>query len=323
MPTSSRKGKHQVQIREDDESEEESPRNAKRRRLAAPESEEEEEEDEEEEDVGSEGMGLDREDSLDQAVKKLVRYALACEFQRLPITRTGIKEKVLGAQTRSFKSIFEPAQESLRTKFGMEMVELPVRENVTVKGRLKEAGRKSKTTTASSYILTSILPFEYRSPSIIPPSKVVSQRDEATYIGFYTTVVSVIMLSPDSTMTDSKLMSVLRKLNAETNMPMDKTSPILKRMIQQNYITRTVEKNDGDEVIEWRVGPRGKMEIGTKGAQGLVKEVYGAEAPEDLDKRLDRSLGTRKRKATHENVEGDGHEEKRIMRKMRTRKANE
>lgn len=83
-------------------------------------------------------MELHREDSLDQAVKKLVRYALACEFQRLPITRTGIKEKVLGAQTRSFKSIFEPAQESLRNVFGMEMVKLPVKENITVKGRLSQ-----------------------------------------------------------------------------------------------------------------------------------------------------------------------------------------
>jgi len=31
--------------------------------------------------------------SEDQLVKKLVRYALACEFQRLPIRRTGITEK--------------------------------------------------------------------------------------------------------------------------------------------------------------------------------------------------------------------------------------
>ncbi|TGO47952.1 hypothetical protein BCON_0257g00140 [Botryotinia convoluta] len=294
------------QVREDEESEEEIPRNTQQRRRPDPKSEEEEEDgDDDEDDAAGEGMGLDREESLDQVVKKLVRYALACEFQRLPITRNGIKEKVLGAQSRSFKSIFEPAQESLRIIFGMEMVELPAKENVTVKGRLKEASRKSKSTTTSSYILTSILPIDYRSSSIIQPSKVISQWDEATYIGFYTTVVSVIMLSPDSTMTDSKLTSVLRKLNAETNLPLDKTTLILKKMIQQNYITRTIERNDGEELIEWRVGPRGRMEIGSKGVQGLVKEVYGEHAPEDLDKRLERSLGLGKRKATHgENVEG-------------------
>ncbi|TEY56589.1 hypothetical protein BOTCAL_0224g00060 [Botryotinia calthae] len=300
MPANSRRGGRHVQIREDEESEDETPRNTQQRRRPDPESEEEEEDgDNDEDDATGEGMGSDREESLDQVVKKLVRYALACEFQRLPITRTGIKEKVLGAQSRSFKSIFEPAQESLRIIFGMEIVELPAKENVTVKGRLKEASRKSKSTTTSSYILTSVLPIDYRSSSIIQPSKVVSQWDEATYIGFYTTVVSVIMLSPDSTMTDSKLTSVLRKLNAETNLPLDKTALILKKMVQQNYITRTIERNDGEELIEWRVGPRGRMEIGSKGVQGLVKEVYGEHAPEDLDKRLERSLGLGKRKTTH------------------------
>jgi hypothetical protein len=42
-------------------------------------------------------MDVDGADSQDQAVKKLVRYALACEFQRLVIRRTGITEKGSGA----------------------------------------------------------------------------------------------------------------------------------------------------------------------------------------------------------------------------------
>lgn len=33
------------------------------------------------------------EGSMDQSVKKLVRYALACEYQRTTIKRTGISEK--------------------------------------------------------------------------------------------------------------------------------------------------------------------------------------------------------------------------------------
>lgn len=32
-------------------------------------------------------------ESQNQAVKKLVRYALACEYQRMPIKRTGMAEK--------------------------------------------------------------------------------------------------------------------------------------------------------------------------------------------------------------------------------------
>ena len=33
------------------------------------------------------------EDSQDVLTKKLVRYALACEYQRMPIRRSGITEK--------------------------------------------------------------------------------------------------------------------------------------------------------------------------------------------------------------------------------------
>lgn len=38
-------------------------------------------------------MDVDGAESMDQAVKKLVRYALACEYQRITIKRTGISEK--------------------------------------------------------------------------------------------------------------------------------------------------------------------------------------------------------------------------------------
>lgn len=50
--------------------------------------------DAEDEEVGYDEMDLDGQaDSQDQVVKKLVRYALACEFQRIPIKRVGISEK--------------------------------------------------------------------------------------------------------------------------------------------------------------------------------------------------------------------------------------
>lgn len=57
----------------------------RRQRLRSPD---EEEEDEEDEAFGMEGNDGSRE----QMVKKLVRYALACEYARMPITRKGISE---------------------------------------------------------------------------------------------------------------------------------------------------------------------------------------------------------------------------------------
>lgn len=77
--------------------------------------------------------------SLDALVKKMVRFALACEYSRLPIRRADISTKVLGEQgTRMFKTVFEQAQRHLREKFGMEMVELPAREKISIAQRIGE-----------------------------------------------------------------------------------------------------------------------------------------------------------------------------------------
>lgn len=60
----------------------------------------------------------------------------------------------------------------------------------------------------------------------------------------------------------------------------------------------------GEEVIEYMVGPRGKVEVGESGVAGLVREVYGrttsteengTEASRDFEKRLDRSLAATRR----------------------------
>ncbi|KAM3073004.1 hypothetical protein ACMFMG_008723 [Clarireedia jacksonii] len=112
------------------------------------------------------------------------------------------------------------------------------------------------------------------------------------------------MLSPDGTISDSKFTSILKKLEADENLPTDKTALVVKKMLQQNYISKIVEKTADEEIIEWRVGPRGKVEIGTRSVQGLVREIYGENTPEDLERRLDRSLGLGKRKSAEE-VEAD------------------
>lgn len=80
-------------------------------------------------------------------------------------------------------------------------------------------------------------------------------------------------------------------MNAAENMPMDKTANVLAKMQKQGYIVKTVDRSGDDEQIDWRVGPRGKVEIGNEGIGGLVKVVYGDTPPEDLQSRIHRSLG--------------------------------
>lgn len=106
-----------------------------------------------------------------------------------------------------------------------------------------------------------------------------------------TFIVSVIALSPLGAISDEKLVKHLSRVHADKNTPVDKTENVLAKMIKQGYLYRTTERNDGEEKVEWRVGPRGKIEIGHKGVQGFVQEVYGEAAPTDLENRLRRSLG--------------------------------
>jgi melanoma-associated antigen len=103
-------------------------------------------------------------------------------------------------------------------------------------------------------------------------------------------IVTLISLSPGGAVPDHKLMHLLKQLNADENTPLDKTSTVLSTMIKQGYIVRTVEKTADEETTDWRVGPRGKVEISNKGIQSFVQEIYGDDAPEDLEARLQRSL---------------------------------
>ena len=82
---------------EEDASEEEVARSTQRRRQQLPVSDDSSEDDIENGGPVREEMEINdsEKESKDQLVKKLVRYALACEYQRLPIRRDGIRDKGL------------------------------------------------------------------------------------------------------------------------------------------------------------------------------------------------------------------------------------
>lgn len=66
-------------------------------------------------------------------------------------------------------------------------------------------------------------------------------------------------------------------------------------MIKDGYISKIKDSSSGEEMIEYIVGPRGKTEVGEESVVQLVKTVYGGSDVEDLDKRLERSLGLAQR----------------------------
>ncbi|KAI0848227.1 MAGE-domain-containing protein [Daldinia vernicosa] len=266
---------------------------ARRRRQSRHKHESDDSESESEDQDGDVDMEKTGDGTEDQLVKKLVRYALACEYARIPIKRDGIRDKVLGSNTRSFKRVFEGAQAQLQQVFGMEMVELPVKEKRTLKEKQRANARKAASqSTASSrqYILVSTLPPEYKSQSIIAPSRIPSASEEAAYVGFYTMVISLIVLNGGE-LSDTKLRRYLTRLNASQNLPMDKTDNVLQKIVRQGYVDKVVEKSDGDEdAVTWCIGSRGRVEVPPESIAAVIIEVWG-ELPDDFHTKLQRSLG--------------------------------
>jgi hypothetical protein len=222
---------------------------------------------------------------------------------------------VLGSEGRSFRRIYALAQKQLQEVWGMELRELPLREKLSLHEKRKGlfvnfrravvspfmltlaslamSSASQAKAGSGTYVLSSILPSEYRSASILAPSKSPSSDDEATFAAFSTLVVSCIWLSGGE-LSDQKLNRHLTRLNADQNVSAEKTEAVLKRMEKQNYVVKRVDRppvgQDGEHSITWHIGPRAKDEIGLDGVMGMTREVYGDTEPE-LEKKLRASLG--------------------------------
>lgn len=112
---------------------------------------------------------------------------------------------------------------------------------------------------------------------------------ESAYIGLYSTVISLILLS-GGTLSEGKLDRFMKRMNAGDTTPIDTTDKALARMAKDGYIVKIKESQGGDDIVDYIVGPRGKVEVGRNGAANLVRAVYGDNV-DDLDERLTRSLG--------------------------------
>jgi hypothetical protein len=117
----------------------------------------------------------------------------------------------------------------------------------------------------------------------------------------------VILLNGGS-LPEQKLERYLKRTNADTYTPIDRTDRLLQRLCKEGYLIRNREMDGGEEIIEYMLGPRGKVEVGVQGVAGLVREVYGRQGAvegdeptpaeraqmEEFESRLARSLGIRR-----------------------------
>ena len=234
--------------------------------------------------------------------KNLVRLALSSEYSRTPLRRSDISHKCLNGQPRAFHRVFDAAQLALRSTFGMEMVELPARDKVTLAQRrqaAKSAGTQSQSASggpAKAWVVRSVLPTRFREVIAreVGGSKVPTAETEEAYVGLCGFLTAVVTLSGGQ-IAEAKLERHLRRCNAERTTPVERTDRLLVRMCKEGYLVKNKESTGGEEVTDYILGPRAKVEIGESGVGMLVKRVWGfenesEEVQEEVGEKLERSL---------------------------------
>ncbi|CAO2653278.1 Nn.00g026890.m01.CDS01 [Neocucurbitaria sp. VM-36] len=231
--------------------------------------------------------------SLEQLSKGLVRYALSCEYSRKPIKRQDVNEKVLGSHARLFKEVFARANSELMEVFGMQMVELPKADRVTMRQKRAAAASDSQSKTSNVWVLQTILPEQYRISEIIGPSRLLDEGEinrEDAYVGLYTMAIALITIS-GGMIPEGKLDRALRRLNADQTTPIGTKDKTLATMIRDGYIVRIKDSSSGEETIDYIVGPRGKVEVGRDGVANLIRAMHGeSEDAEEVEQRIQRTL---------------------------------
>uniref|UniRef100_A0A1D1Z808 Melanoma-associated antigen G1 n=1 Tax=Anthurium amnicola TaxID=1678845 RepID=A0A1D1Z808_9ARAE len=227
-------------------------------------------------------------EELERKIKDVVRLALFSELRKQPITRVDIVKKVLHEHSRAFYQIvFDKAQERLEDIFGMSLAELP-KKSFGTGGTRKPVGNKDKTT--KSYVLKNILPQEYRETDIIS-----WERNNEDVMGLLTVILSLIHVN-GRVLSDDQLTHYFRRLHLVDNDKFD-LEKLLSTFVKQGYLDRQKtnradqSQNSEKDPLEYRWGPRAKIEISENNLIRFIRALFGDDAPPDLDKQIERSSG--------------------------------
>ena len=104
-------------------------------------------------------------------------------------------------------------------------------------------------------------------------------------------MVMALIIIAGGRLPENKLDRSLRRMNANQSTPVDTTDKTIALMIKDGYIVRVKETVNGDDTIDYIVGPRGKVEMGRGGFAELIRRIYGDdEDEEELEKKIKRTL---------------------------------
>ncbi|RHZ56349.1 hypothetical protein Glove_402g46 [Diversispora epigaea] len=226
-------------------------------------------------------------EELDRKVKEVVRLALACELRKVPLRREEVVRKVLADHSRAFPVVLSKAREKLSDIFGMDLVEMPTKEKPT---SARRRVTKKENASAKSFMLRNTLPKKLREVNLINWDK----NQELEKMGLLTVILSLIHVN-GRILSDDQLNHYFRRLRLGDE-PLN-TTKLIATFIKQGYLnkqkvtaienSRTSEKDP----VEYRWGPRAKIEFSESSICDFIKGVYGDDALPDLPKQIERASG--------------------------------
>lgn len=188
---------------------------------------------------------------------------------------------------RQWNQVFQETQKRLREIFGLELVELPTKEKVTLSQKRAAARAEKPSSSTGSYVLCSVLPQKYRISEILGGQL----QNEAAFMGFVTIVITLVYISGGQ-LSESRLETYLERMRADGDTrALGNTTKVLERMEKHNYLQKIKDSSSGETLTEYKVGPRAKVEIGVEGVINCVKQIWGEDVPADLEKRVRTSVG--------------------------------
>ncbi|KAJ2315529.1 hypothetical protein IWW51_000985 [Coemansia sp. RSA 2702] len=264
---------------------------------------------------------MEAETEVVRAAINLVRFALACNASGKAIKREEIRGPVLdGLATRSFRRVFDLANEFLREDFGLQMVPLPHHEK-------KLAATEAKDTQASKavtrWVLQSSLPDEARERL-----ELVQVKDDQAVLGFAAMVLSLVFVN-NMSISNEQLVLYVRKLGpplcvlpaAEsrdmesvgytTDAQMESAAQAaIAFLVRQGYLdkvsslgasgrqgigetqsTQQVAEADADPGQEYTWGPQAKVKFKPLDMARFIATVSGQECTSEFIKTIGRACG--------------------------------
>nr|CAG8527415.1 10009_t:CDS:2 [Entrophospora candida] len=192
---------------------------------------------------------------------------------------------------RNYSNILLEARGQLQDILGMDLVELPIKEKKAVRGGANSKANKEKS-TSKSYMLVNTLAEKYDEDL----SEVINwdKNNQLEHMGVLYVVLSVIYVN-------DQLTHYFRRLHlyddghveSDDNVDID---ALLPTFIKQGYLEKnktgirdqSSTDNPDREHVEYRWGPRAKIEFPEDKMIEFIKNVYGDNVPNDIEKRIER-----------------------------------